>query len=58
MTIPEGEWKNYKTTFNYQYQLSMKKGSVFWDNLIHNFSTSILSANVGFLVKLNFLHMN
>lgn len=54
MTIPEGEWKNYKTTFNYQYQLSMKKGSVFWDNLIHNFSTSILSANVGFFSEIEF----
>ncbi|HDR2747851.1 TPA: SEC-C domain-containing protein [Enterobacter asburiae] len=54
MTIPEGEWENYKTSFNYQYQLSMKKGSVFWDNLIHNFSISILSANVGFFGEIEF----
>jgi len=54
MTIPEGEWKNYKTTFNYQYHLSMKNGSVFWDNLIQNFSTSILSANVGFFSEIEF----
>lgn len=54
VTIPEGEWKNYKTTFNYQYNLSMKKGSAFWDNLIHNFSKSILSANVGFFGDVEF----
>lgn len=52
--IPEGEWESYKITFNYNYDCSLKKGSIFWDGLIQNFSTSILSAKVGFFENYDF----
>ncbi|MGY3094966.1 YecA family protein [Pantoea eucalypti] len=54
VTIPEGEWKNYKNNFRFQHRLSIKKESIFWDNLIQNFSKSILSANVGFFGEVEF----
>jgi len=54
VTIPEGEWENYKNNFRFQYRISIKKESIFWDNLIHNFSKSILSANVGFFGEVEF----
>lgn len=48
VSLPEGEWKQYTKSFHYQHALSIRKGSVFWDNLINTFSDSILAANVGY----------
>lgn len=48
VTIPEGEWTHYTKSFQYQHDISIKKGSVFWDELIEISSKSILEANVGY----------
>lgn len=48
VSIPEGEWVHYTKSFQYQHAIAIKKGSIFWDDLIENCSKSILAANVGF----------
>lgn len=48
VSIPEGEWAHYIESFQYQHAIAIKKGSVFWDELIENSAQSILTANVGY----------
>lgn len=52
--IPEGEWIAYLKSEFYQYNQAMKKGSVFWDEFITNFSNHILSASVGYFKEYPF----
>ncbi|BEN74051.1 zinc chelation protein SecC [Serratia marcescens] len=52
--IHEHMWAEYEKSLKHQVHESFRKGSVFWDELIQNFSRSILSAKVGLGQENNF----
>ncbi|EFA3824799.1 hypothetical protein CV631_004496 [Escherichia coli] len=52
--IAENEWKVLKKSPQYDYYKAMKKGSVFWDEMIQRLSESILTATVGLGIENDF----
>jgi len=53
--IAEHEWEGLKKSPQYAYYKALKKGSIFWDEIIQRFSESIMTATVGLGEENNFL---
>lgn len=47
VSLDEGSWKEHLLSEEYSFRLGLKKSSLFWDNLIKQFSRHILAADVG-----------